>query len=149
GGAAGHEMPAVYRLRVAGNRGDILKGNGGTLATETAVRAALKWLAKNQSADGRWDPRRFGGGREVMIDGQDRRGAGSLADTGITGLSLLAFLAAGHTHLEGEGQGTVRGGLEYLKSIQAPNGNLFGHAATFEKMYCHAMATFAMSEALR
>jgi hypothetical protein len=137
----------MYRLRTAGGRARIVEGNGGNRDTEAAVRAALKWLAAGQSADGHWDPRRFGAGRQVMIDGQDRRGAGSHADAGITGLALLAFLAAGHTHVSGEGQATVQHGIEYLMNIQAPNGNLSGQATTFEKMYCHAMATCALSEA--
>ena len=37
--------------------------------------------------------------------------------------------------------------LEYLIRIQAPDGNLGGQAATFEFMYCHAMAACALSEA--
>ena len=65
----------------------------------------------------------------------------------MTGLALLAFLASGHTHVDGPYRDDVRRGLEYLMQIQAPDGNLGGQAATFEFMYCHAMATCALSEA--
>ncbi len=50
-------VPDAYRLRVAPNRAKIAQSHGGTAATEAAVKAALKWLADNQAADGRWDPR--------------------------------------------------------------------------------------------
>ena len=101
-----------------------------------------------QSRDGRWDPRVHGAGWEPRIDGQDRQGAGARADTAITGLALLAFLGAGHTHLEGDYRDHVRRGIEYLlRSQDADDGNLGGRASTFAFMYCHAMATFALCEA--
>ena len=65
----------------------------------------------------------------------------------VTGLALLAFLASGHTHLDGPYREDIRRALEYLIRIQAPDGNLGGQAATFEFMYCHAMAACALSEA--
>ena len=69
------------------------------------------------------------------------------ADTGLTGLALLAFLAAGNTHLQGEHQLNVRRGLEYLLSVQEADGNLGATRNMYERMYCHAMATCALSEA--
>lgn len=141
------EMPEIYRLRVAPDRAELAKRRGATAETEEAVKAALKWLAANQEADGRWSARRHGAGRELMVAGRDRQAAGLNADTGITGLSLLALLASGHTQLEGEYQPNVRRGLDYLVKIQGADGNLGGRATTFSFMYCHAMATFAMSEA--
>ncbi len=38
-------------------------------------------------------------------------------------------------------------GLEFLLSVQARDGNLGGNGTLYEKMYCHAMASFALSEA--
>ncbi len=139
-------VPEVYRLRVAPHRADVAQSHGGSAETEAAVKAALKWLADNQAADGRWDPKSHGGGNETSALGRDRGGAGGAADTGLTGLALLAFLASGHTHVEGGYRETVRRGLEYLIETQASDGNLAGRAATFEFMYCHAMATCALSE---
>lgn len=140
-------LPEVYRLRTAPNRPDVARGNGGTAETEAAVAAALEWLADNQDADGRWNPRTYGGGRETKVLGRDRLGAGSHADSAVTGLALLAFLAAGNTHLDGAYSEDVRRGLEFLLRTQAANGNLGGNAAAFEFMYSHAMAACALSEA--
>jgi hypothetical protein len=140
-------VPDAYRLRVAPNRANVAQSRGGTAETEAAVMAALKWLADNQSADGRWNPRTHGAGKDANVLGRSRQGAGSRADTAVTGLALLAFLGSGHTHLDGPYRNDVRRGLEFLMQTQAPDGNLGGQAAVFEFMYCHAMATCSMSEA--
>lgn len=140
-------VPDAYRLRVAPNRDDIVQSRGGTSETEAAVKAALRWLANNQSADGRWDPRANDAGNENNVLGRNRQNAGSHADSAMTGLALLAFLGAGHTHLDGPYQQDVRRGLEYLVRTQATDGSLGGQAEMFEYMYSHAMATCALSEA--
>lgn len=141
------DVPDAYRLRVAPDRAALAERHGGTGRTEAAVKAALAWLTAAQAADGRWGAGQHGGGRELRTDGQTRQGAGTEADTGVTGLALLAFLASGHTHREGAYRENVYRGLRYLLESQAANGSLGGRATTFEFMYCHAMATFAMSEA--
>jgi hypothetical protein len=138
--------PELYQ----GRSGDHLEGGkarGATKQTEAAVVAALGWLAANQSANGRWDARRLSGGAGRAADNQDRQAAGATADTGLTGLALLAFLASGHTHLEGAHRDTVRRGLEFLLASQDATGNLGATNNVYERMYCHAMATFAVSEA--
>lgn len=140
-------VPGPLQLRLAGDHGAGY-GFGGNKDTEAAVASALAWLASMQSADGRWNASQLGAGREVMIDGQDRRGAGSQADTGISALALLAFLASGNTHLSGKYKANVQRGLEFLMVSQAPDGNLAGNATLYEKTYCHAMAMFAVSEGL-
>jgi hypothetical protein len=145
--ASQRQLPDVYRMRVAPNRLSLAERQGATATTEAAVKAALVWLAENQEPDGRWDGRKHGAGRELIVAGQNRQGAGIDANTGMTGLALLAFLASGHTHRDGSYQEQVRRGLEYLLRQQAPNGNLKGKATAFAAMYCHAMATFALSEA--
>ena len=88
-------------MRNAPDRTEIAKQRGGSLETEEAVGLALAWLAENQSKDGRWNPRLLEGGREDAVYGHDREGAGTNADTGITSLAVLAFLANGYSHLEG------------------------------------------------
>ncbi|HLA84327.1 MAG TPA: hypothetical protein VJL29_06010 [Thermoguttaceae bacterium] len=151
GAAAGsrdpHEVPTIYRDRVASDRTQRAVRQGATPESEAAVRAGLRWLAENQEPDGRWDAVRHGAGRELRIGGEDRGGAGIGADTGVTGLSLLAMLAAGHTHQQGDYQDNVRRGLEFLISNQRADGSLSGNATKFAAMYCHAMAAFALSEA--
>jgi hypothetical protein len=140
-------IPEIYQLRVAPNRSQQIQKHGGSDETEQAVRAALKWLADNQAPSGAWIAKDHGAGDERIIQGRDRRGAGADADTGMTGLALLTFLAAGHTHHEGKYQATVARGLDYLMAMQADDGNLAGVARDYAAMYCHAMATIALSEA--
>jgi hypothetical protein len=139
--------PEIYKLRTAPDRLGAAQRHGASPETEAAVRAALKWLADNQKSDGRWSARETGAGQELLVNGRNRQGAGIDADTGITGLALLSMLAAGHTHRDGTYKENVRKGLEYLLKNQASDGNLAGSASGFARMYCHAIASFAMSEA--
>ncbi len=141
-------LPARYRARLATDRDEILRRRGGNAQTEAAVQAGLAWLAAQQLADGRWDASQHGAGRGQLVDGHFRGPAGLQADTGITGLALLAFLGAGQTHLHGDHTETVRRGLEFLLRTQAANGDLAGDATDFARMYCHGMATLALNEAL-
>jgi hypothetical protein len=95
-----------------------------------------------------WDPRRFGAGQETTaVLGQSRGSTGAKADTGISALALLAFLGAGHTHRDGAYADNVARGLEAIRRSQGADGNLAGDAEMFAHMYCHSMATFALSEA--
>lgn len=143
----GRDLPEIYKLRVAPDRSRIAARRGATAQTERCVQAALEWLAENQEPDGRWSPRAHGAGRELHVAGRDRLGAGVRADTGVTALALLAFLASGHTSEEGLYASIVDQGLGYLIRQQAADGGLGGEATTFASMYCHAMATLALSEA--
>lgn len=140
-------LPETYRLRTAPDRVHLAERHGATPETEAAVQAALKWFSSAQSQDGRWNPKQFGAGRETKVADQDRYGAGATADTGLTGLATLAFLAAGNTHNEGPHQTTTRRALEFLLRAQAADGNLAGDAAVYEFMYCHGIAAIALSEA--
>lgn len=140
-------VPSTYADRFAKNRDQIAAEGGGSEQTERAVRAALGWLADAQSDDGGWDASRFGAGHERSVLGHNRNGAGANADTGVTGLALLAFLGSGHTHRSGAYTHEVAAGLEYLRARQRSNGSLYGDAQLFAQMYCHSMATFAVCEA--
>ncbi len=145
--AAGAVGPSIYELRRAVNRAEVVASQGGSAETEAAVEAALVWLHNSQSPDGRWNAARFGAGRGLAADGRDRLQAGARADTGVTGLALLAYLGAGHTHAEGDYKQTVRDGLNFLVAAQAADGSLGGDAELYAFMYCHGMATFALGEA--
>ncbi len=144
---ASRGVPQIYADRMASDRVAIARQRGGSPETESAVQAALRWLAINQSADGRWDANKFGAGHESAVLGQNRDGAGAKADSAVTGLALLAFLGAGNTHVQGDYAKNVQRGLEFLIGIQGADGNLAGEAETFAYMYSHGMATLAMSEA--
>ena len=140
-------LPQLYQARDSALRLQVAEQTGGTAETERAVNAALLWLKRAQETDGRWNASRHGAGRETQELGHDRQGAGRDADTGITGLALLAFLAAGNSHLEGEHRAEVRRGIEFLIRSQAKDGNLYGEATLFARMYCHGIALLALSEA--
>ena len=141
------DVPDVYKMRVAPDRAQLSQHQGATAETEEAVRAALQWLAENQEPDGRWSAKHHGAGRESMVAGRNRSNAGIEADTGMTGLALLAFIASGNTHQDGVYSSNVRRGLEFLIHQQRRDGGMGGRAKTFAYMYCHAMATFALGEA--
>jgi len=147
--ADGQQLPAIYRDRWAQDRLKIARIRGGSEATEAAVRAALVWLAKAQGSDGRWDASQFGSGQPIREGGHNRGQAGLNADTATTGLALLAFLGAGHTHVDGEYAKTVRGGVDFLLRAQQnrTDGSLVGRASGYAAMYCHGIATLALSEA--
>jgi hypothetical protein len=143
-------VPEIYSDRVAPNRGEIARLRGGSPEGESAVQSALRWLAANQSADGHWDAAKFGAHQDLAAPPNTRQGpggAGSKADSAMTGLALLAFLGAGNTHVHGDYAKNVQHGLEYLLGIQGRDGNLAGAAETYSYMYAHGMATLAMSEA--
>ena len=140
-------LDSPYADRFADNREQLVAGRGGDERTETAVRRALAWLAQSQSPDGRWNAARYGAGQERRVLGEDRGGAGAKADTGISALALLALLGAGHTHQQGPYADNVDHGLRFLRDSQQADGNLCGQAELFARMYCHSMASFALSEA--
>ncbi len=153
------EVPSVYRSRLDPNRTALAQRAGASLASEQAVERALEWLAKHQDADGRWD-----GGTVKYRDGHvaDTDDTFTIhcppgdicfgecfygeADTALTGLSLLAYLGAGYTHVDGTYKDTVGRGLNFLRQSQKPDGDLRG-ASLAVGMYCHSMATLALCEA--
>lgn len=63
-------------------------------------------------------------------------------DIGATGLGLLPFLGAGHTHKQGSYPKTVSGGLNYLLARQQPDGS-FPSLSLYEQ----AIAATAVCEA--
>ncbi len=137
-----------YAERQADRRRQAAIAGGGSPGSEQAVEEALRWLALVQSPDGRWDPDRLEGGQEHLVFGQHRHGAGARADTGVTGLALLAYLGGGHSHRSGDYRETVQRACEYLIATQKIDGDLSGPATFFARTYCHSMATFALAEAL-
>jgi hypothetical protein len=147
-------VPHEYQLRQAPNRLQLAAPYGADADSEAAVEAGLRWLVAAQAADGSWEARAHGGGTETFALGESRYGTGDKADTGVSGLALLAFLSAGHTHLDGEYKATVQRGLQYLLRSQMPSGDLSGpkqvggdRGVLNARMYCHSIATLALAEA--
>jgi len=145
--AATDPVPPLYADRIGGRRAAAAAARGGSLDTEQAVQGALGWLAAAQAADGRWSAVQHGGGVERAVQGHDRHGVGAKSDHGVTGLALLAFLGAGHTHRDGPHADVVARGLRFLVERQRADGSLAGDAEFFAALYCHGMATLAVGEA--
>ena len=153
------EVPKVFQPRFAPDRQRLAREAGATERTERAVALALQWLERHQDADGRWN-----GGRRRDDDGRILPGETSYtqhdpsgvtdtaesvyweADTAMTGLALLAFMGAGHTHQAGPYRGAIAKGLAFLIREQKPDGDLRGPSLAVG-LYCHAIATLALSEA--
>jgi hypothetical protein len=153
------EVPPVYRSRLDPNRSARAQLDGASPASEQAVERALEWLARHQDADGRWDgcTAKTPEGRVVNNDdsftihcppGDTCFGESFYweGDSALTGLALLAYLGAGYTHIDGKHAQTVGRGIDFLRQIQKPDGDLRGPSVPVG-MYCHAMATLALCEA--
>jgi hypothetical protein len=142
-----------YGARFGGRENLVARGGGG--GTEDAVRAALRWLARHQSADGSWGAATYT--NACARDGCSGSGARDY-DVGVTALSLLAFLGAGYSHLSRDeirdpqlpgrtvkfGQ-VVRDGVKWLIAQQGPDGCIGPPRGHY--MYNHAIGALALSEA--
>ncbi|MDA1163732.1 MAG: hypothetical protein O3B13_11575 [Planctomycetota bacterium] len=155
------KIPPTYRLRTIARRQETARRYGGTDESERAVEASLQWLALHQNPAGYWDADGFSEmcpegdrctGRSGLVkldeENVDRQNAGLKADAGVTGLAILAFLGAGYTHEEGQYADQVDRALGWLIREQQTNGFFGGQATRYAQMYCHAIATYAMAEAL-
>lgn len=126
-------------------RKKIALARGGTMESEQAVEDALDWLAEHQRPNGAWSLIHSHGhcnGRCKNDGSKDR------FDTAATGLSLLAFLGAGYTHLDGKHQSTVKRGVYFLLQVieETPQGGSFMYQCE-RGMYNHGIAAFALCEA--
>jgi hypothetical protein len=109
------------------------------------VDRGLDFLARSQLADGRWRLSEFAGVSPADVPKLE-------SDTAATGLALLAFLGAGHDHFDGRHRATIRRGLEFLISVQKPDGDLFLPADDLSNscgwLYSHGIASIALCEAV-
>jgi hypothetical protein len=141
------DLSVDYANRYGSAKQRALMQTGGSIETEAAVELAIRFLASGQRRDGAWDPQSSGAGVERAPLGMSRGGAGSKAETAITGLAVLTLLGAGNTHQQGAYADNVYRGLAYLIGSQKPDGSLAGSASVYEATYCHGMAALAMCEA--
>jgi hypothetical protein len=131
---AGVSLPALPDVKLAFGSRDaavrrlFLKRRGGDAKTEAAVERGLEWLKSIQEQDGHWDAAKHGG---------DAR-----RDLGVSGLALLAFLGAGHTHVaDGPFKDAVDKALRYVLQAQDANGRFPG------ALYTQGICTMAVVEA--
>lgn len=120
-------------------RQEVLKRTGGSPETERAVAAALDWFKAHQSPDGRWSGQGFDAActhcsAPAEID----------ADAAMTGMTLLCFLGAGHTHFsEGPHRDSVKRALSWIVNRTDASGDL----RRGETMYSQTIAAVALCEA--
>ena len=106
----------------------------GTPESEAAVNSGLAYLGSHQQADGHWSS------------------GGYPSDTGITGLCLLAFLAAGHQPNRGRYGLAMSEAVDWLaKCVQrggqyTPPGFINAGQGSGQPMYGHGFATLALCE---
>ncbi len=145
-----------YGGRLGGKRNLVARGGGGG-DTEDAVLAALKWLSRHQNPNGSWsivayqgncgkvNPSKYSGRCTPNPGHED-------FDSGVTGMSVLAFLGAGYSHLSKDTHDgicfgdVVRKGLQWMMSNQDPEGCI-GPRTAQKYMYNHTICALAMSEA--
>lgn len=113
--------------------------------SQASVDAGLDWLKRHQDPAGYWSCASFS--KRCVSEKCDGGGQITL-DVGVTGLSTLAFLGAGHTPKEGAFSEVVSRSLAWLLIQQNPDTGLFGlHNAHQGFLYDHAIATLAVCEA--
>lgn len=141
GGGVGSMKAGGYGLR-NGDLNKIARSQGGNDASQQAVALALQWLSVHQSQGGNWSLDKYHRGvagcrcKDLTFEADVQNN-----DTAATGLGLLPFLAAGHTHQKGTRKTVVMNALKYLISKQDAKGDLGGG------MYSHGIATIALCEA--
>jgi hypothetical protein len=138
--------PPPRELTPAEKRAARVRMNGGSDASEAAVDLALDWLARHQAATGEWEAQHFE--RRCPRDGscQIKDASGDkLYTPGVTGLSLLAFMGAGHTAASGPHAKTIALGLAWLVEHQNPEGGITHDRRVL--FYNQAVATWALCEA--
>lgn len=122
-----------YRNRAGEEKARALELHGGSAETEQAVERGLAYLARIQRPNGEWGD----------LDALDDK-YGQIA-VGKTGLALLAFLGAGHTHVSNTVHSpVVERALDALLGMLDPESGHFGDT----EAYSHGIGTFAIAECL-
>lgn len=121
--------------RSKGRKQVLLNAYGGTEVTESAVRMALEWLARNQRPDGSWS-----------MMGPYQNGMPNENRIAATSMALLAFQGAGYTVDSGKYGKHVARAWEHLLRLQDANGNFFQSGISSHRLYSQAQATIAICE---
>ncbi|HEX8911867.1 MAG TPA: prenyltransferase/squalene oxidase repeat-containing protein, partial [Humisphaera sp.] len=144
------DAPEALFQRAPEQRRPMIEKLGGTKASEDAVERGLAWLSRVQEPDGRWSYVAENAGTRK----KGQKTAPREHDTALTGLSVLAFLAADHSPAkEGPYRAQVAAAVDWLVAQQSPDGdlrgarNLRGDSAANANMYDHGIATMAVAEA--
>jgi hypothetical protein len=170
-GVGGGGMAGCFGYRDGGGRKKAVKRFGGSPATESAVEAALRWLARHQEKQGYWpiekhyqgfsywDRKREFKDEEARKNFEERRkkSLARMAERwkgkriGVTGLAMLAFLGAGYTHKSGKFKSNVERAARWLVAQQQKKSGEINSDTkqrySQERPYNHAIATLALAEA--
>jgi len=130
----------MYGSRSGGGRKRAVLKGGGSVASESAFDAALRFLKKHQAADGRWDPLSYQ--ENCTETPKCEAGVGGADDTIVlTAQATLVFLGAGYDHVTpNRYKAVVAKALSWIQTQQKPDGS-FG--TTVEATAC---ATQALAE---
>ncbi len=123
------------------------------------IKAALDWLKDHQCHDGHWSGTEFSSATtrkkakitynaEFVNPGRfqsDYGWAGESADMGLTGLSLMSFVAAGIDEKDADYGKSITRALGYLLKRQRNDGGFFLGKEDMD-IYAHATATIAIAE---
>src|SRR6476660_3837206 len=124
-------IAVLFAFCLAAQAADKDKSKKGKMDEEVkkATATALEWLASKQNSDGSWS----------AGDGPYPH------NTAITGFALMAFMSQGHVPNEGKyGPEVAKGTRFLLASARPSDGYLIG--TRMGNMYCHGMATLALSQ---
>jgi hypothetical protein len=129
-----------FTSRNAAGRGRAVGNGDCSVQGESAVEAALEWLAAHQQADGGWSFD-FDDSCQICTHG----GTGKVSRrTAATAIALLPFLGAGYTHqVASSYQKTVEKGLLFL----AEGKDDFNLAQDTLRMYSYGLAAITLCEA--
>jgi len=122
------ELPSAMQGRMSAKaRADAMMMHGGNKESEEAVLRGLRWLVKNQTADGSW--------------GSRNKGA-------MTGLALLSFLGHGETPVSPEFGPAIQKAVDWFMQGGAKFEGRLSMSNEFGQLGFHeqAMATYALSE---
>ena len=112
---------------------------------EQSVDRALSYLAKNQATVTAAELARYARSKG-WVDPTGSFGVRMRGNTGISGLCVMAFLAAGHTPGCGPYGKVIDRGIDYLIRTQQPNGMLTSKGGSHGPMYAHCIATLTLAE---
>ncbi len=131
GKGAATGIPPTMGSRMGGTARTIaMQMNGGKKESEEAVLRGLRWLAKNQNADGSWAK-----GSKTYI-------------AAMTGFGMLSFLGHGETPVSAEFGPTVQKALDWLVNNGTKNAGRLSMEPAFTQggVYAHGIATYALGE---
>jgi hypothetical protein len=131
--------PGSFSERTGKNREAAVEERRGTKESEEAVARGLKWLARQQSPDGKWRL------NDQNLPAKDR--GTETNEVAATAFGLLPFVGAGYTHKPGKlnpYHKVVDKGLKVLLRSQDPK---TGAVTGGGNMYVHGRATIALCEA--